>query len=68
MTETFTDEEDNEVMTTSKLEPEPGTKEAPIPDYHPCEVAKNAGGIFGKFGGGKVDLKNEMAHPHRMAA
>jgi len=52
VTETFTDEEDNEVMTTSKLEAEPGTKEAPIPDYHPCEVAKNAGGIFGKFGGG----------------
>ena len=56
MSETFTNEEDEEVMTISKLEAEPATKEASIPDYHPCEVAKGAGGIFGQFGGGR--LKN----------
>lgn len=52
VSETFTNEEDEEVMTISKLEAEPATKEATIPDYHPCEVAKNAGGIFGPYGGG----------------
>ena len=53
VSETFTNEEDEEVMTMSKLEAEPATKEATIPDYHPCEVAKNAGGIFGPYGGGR---------------
>ena len=55
VSETFTNEEDEEVMTISKLEAEPATKEATIPDYHPCEVAKNAGGIFGPYGGGRGD-------------
>lgn len=54
VSETFTNEEDEEVMQISKLEAEPATKDASIPDYHPCEVAKNAGGIFGPFGGGRV--------------
>lgn len=54
VSETFTNEEDEEVMQISKLEAEPATKEASIPDYHPCEVAKNAGGIFGPYGGGRV--------------
>ena len=52
VTETFTNEEDETVTETSALEADPGTKGAELRDYHPCEVAKNAGGVFGNFGGG----------------
>ena len=37
---------------TDKLLPEPSTEGSELEDYHPCEVAKGAGGIFGSFGGG----------------
>ena len=37
---------------TSKLLAEPTTEGAELDDYHPCEVAKGAGGIFGPWGQG----------------
>ena len=37
---------------TDKLLPEPSTEGSELDDYHPCEVAKGAGGVFGSFGGG----------------
>ena len=52
MSETYKNEEDEEVQTSEKLEADPATKEASLPDYHPCEVARGAGGIFGHYGGG----------------
>lgn len=52
VSETFKDEEDEEVQTTSKLEADPSTKEQELDSYHPCQVAKTAGGIFGQWGGG----------------
>lgn len=52
VTETFKDEEDNQVEKTEKLLAEPTTEGAELDDYHPCEVAKGAGGIFGPWGGG----------------
>ncbi|CAE7490946.1 unnamed protein product [Symbiodinium pilosum] len=52
VTETFKDEEDEEVQTTSKLEADPATKDKDMVSYHPCEVAKGAGGIFGPWGKG----------------
>ncbi|CAE7399077.1 unnamed protein product [Symbiodinium natans] len=52
VTETFKDEEDNEVQKTSKLEADPSTKDASLDSYHPCEVAKSVGGFFGRWGGG----------------
>lgn len=33
--------------------PAHGSQDLPMPDYHPCEVAKSAGGIFGPIGGGE---------------
>jgi len=52
VTETFRDDEDNDLEKTEKLLPEPSTEGSELDDYHPCEVAKGAGGIFGSFGGG----------------
>ncbi|CAJ1443682.1 unnamed protein product [Effrenium voratum] len=59
VTETFTNEEDETVTETSALEADPGTKGAELRDYHPCEVAKNAGGVFGNFGGGDGSMAPE---------
>ncbi|CAK8997764.1 unnamed protein product [Durusdinium trenchii] len=52
VSETFKNEEDETVTEISRLEAEPSTQDLPMPDYHPCEVAKSAGGIFGPIGGG----------------
>eukprot|EP00933_Yihiella_yeosuensis_P040876 TRINITY_DN3528_c0_g1_i11.p1 TRINITY_DN3528_c0_g1~~TRINITY_DN3528_c0_g1_i11.p1 ORF type:complete len:1502 (-),score=330.55 TRINITY_DN3528_c0_g1_i11:334-4839(-) len=51
VTETFTNAEDETVTQESKLEADPSTVEKQMEDYHPCEVAKGAGGIFGKLAG-----------------
>ncbi|OLP80195.1 hypothetical protein AK812_SmicGene39424 [Symbiodinium microadriaticum] len=59
VSETFKDQEDEEVQTTSKLEADPSTKEQELDSYHPCEVAKTAGGIFGQWGGG--DIERDLA-------
>lgn len=44
--------QDNDMEKTDKLLPEPSTEGSELDDYHPCEVAKGAGGVFGSFGGG----------------
>ncbi|CAE7268614.1 unnamed protein product, partial [Symbiodinium microadriaticum] len=59
VTETYLDEEDEEVQKREKLEADPSTKEQALDSYHPCEVAKNAGGIFGMWGGGDGSMAPE---------
>ena len=38
-------------MEESKLEPDEGTVDAELPDYHPCQIVQsNSFGIFGRPG------------------
>jgi len=51
VSETFKNTEDETLAEESKLEADPSTVGKEMESYHPCEVAKTAGGIFGKLAG-----------------
>ncbi|CAE8583762.1 unnamed protein product, partial [Polarella glacialis] len=52
VTETFKNDAGETITDESKLEADPSTKGTELPDYHPCQVARCAGGIYGKWGKG----------------
>jgi len=52
VTETHMNAEHEEVVEESRLDADEGTEEMELQEHHPCDVARNAGGIFGRLGGG----------------
>ncbi|CAK8992037.1 unnamed protein product [Durusdinium trenchii] len=57
--ETHVNEEKEEVTEEAKLEADPGTEGQELLDYHPCQVANDAGGIFGRIAGQSGQLAPE---------
>ncbi|CAJ1455722.1 unnamed protein product [Effrenium voratum] len=60
--ETHVNEAKEPVTEEAKLEADPGTEGEELLDYHPCAVAKSAGGIFGRMAGqsGKMAPENML--------
>ncbi|CAL1159414.1 unnamed protein product [Cladocopium goreaui] len=60
--ETTKGEDDEPVTEEAKLEPDEGTVDEELVDYHPCAVAASAGGVFGKIAGqsGKLAPENML--------
>lgn len=51
LVETSKTPEGEEIVEESKLAADEGTVDAELPEYHPCDVARNQGGIFGRLAG-----------------
>ncbi|CAE8614700.1 unnamed protein product [Polarella glacialis] len=52
VSETFKNDAGETITEESKLNADPSTVGTELPDYHPCQVARSAGGIFGELGKG----------------
>lgn len=71
MSETYKNEEDEEVQTSEKLEADPATKEASLPDYHPCilvDVPKTCHAeakLREVLEGSSDTMEEAMAPPHQ---